>query len=180
MSSTLSRTQSEFSTRRWAAEPSIDAPLHPADLDLLSRKRPSFAKRTSRTLSRLLVTFLVGVGATLGWQSYGDTTREIIASSSPALAWLAPQVASVGPTALAVPSPDQEELKSVSFGLAEVRQRVDQIAAQLAAGREQMTRDINRLQAVEQDILDKISAPAPAPAAAPVRRPATLTAPAAR
>ncbi len=178
MSSTLSRAQSEFSTRRWATEPSIEAPLHPADLDLLSRKRTSFAKRTSRTLSRLLITFLVGVAATLAWQSYGDATREMIANSSPGLAWLAPQAASVGPTALAAPPPDQEGLKSVSFGLAEVRQRVDQIAAQLAAGREQMTRDINRLQAVEQDILDRISAPAPA--AAPVRRPAPLTAPSAR
>jgi hypothetical protein len=52
----------------------------------------------------------------------------------------------------------------------DVRQRVDETAAQLAAGQEQVTRDINKLQEVEQDILAKISAPPPRPAAAPVRR----------
>ena len=53
---------------------------------------------------------------------------------------------------------------------ADVQQRVDEIAAQLAAGQEQVTRDINKLQEVEQDILDKISAPPPRPVAAPVRK----------
>jgi len=47
-------------------------------------------------------------------------------------------------------------------------------AAQLAAGQEQVTRDINNLQAVEQDILDKISTPPPRPAA-PVRKSVPLT-----
>jgi uncharacterized coiled-coil protein SlyX len=71
----------------------------------------------------------------------------------------------------AVPSSDQEELEAISFGLAEVRQRVDQIAAQVAAGQEQMTRDItNKLEAAEHDVVDKISfALPPRPAAAPAR-----------
>jgi hypothetical protein len=63
----------------------------------------------------------------------------------------------------------------VSLGLAAVRQRVDQLAAQVAAGQEQMTRDFTaKLHAVEQDILDRISQPAPPPAAArkPVPPPA--------
>jgi hypothetical protein len=55
-------------------------------------------------------------------------------------------------------APDQEELKALSAHLADVRQRVDEIAAQLA------------LQEVEQDILAKISARPPRPAAAPVRK----------
>jgi hypothetical protein len=60
-----------------------------------------------------------------------------------------------------------------------VRQRVDQIAAQFAAGQEQMTRDItNKLQATEHDILDKmISAPPPPLAAVPARKPVPLTPP---
>jgi hypothetical protein len=49
-----------------------------------------------------------------------------------------------------------------------VRQRVDQ----LAAGQEQMTRDFTtKVQAAEQNILDKISVPPPQPAAAPTRKP---------
>jgi hypothetical protein len=39
------------------------------------------------------------------------------------------------------------------------RQRVEEIAAQLPAVQEQMTRDIsNKLEAVEQNIVDKVSA----------------------
>jgi hypothetical protein len=52
-----------------------------------------------------------------------------------------------------------------------VRQKVDQLAAHVAAGQEQMTRDFaTKLQAAEQDILDKISVPPPQPPAAPVRK----------
>ena len=140
-------------------------------------------------LGRSLVTFCAGVAATLAWLSYGGTVREMIASSSPQLSWLAPPVAPVGEApglappaapvaeASAALSPGQEELKALSAHLADVRQRVDEIAAQLAAGQEQVKRDnnklqedINKLQEVEQDILAKISAPPPRPAAAPARK----------
>jgi hypothetical protein len=140
--------------------------------DQLPSERLPLGKRASR-LSRFLITFCIGVAATLAWQSYGDTAREMIAGSSPQLSWLAPPAAPVA-EAPAAPSPDQEELKEIWLGLAGVRQRVDQIAAQLAAGQEQVTRDINNLQAVEQDILDKISAPPPRPAA-PARKSVPLT-----
>jgi hypothetical protein len=175
MSTTLSSLQSK-SARQWAAEePSDDATVRPADMGWLPSKRLPLGKRASRV--RLLITFCIGVVATLAWQSYGDAAREMIASSSPRLGWLAPPAAPVTQAAPAVPSPDQEDLKAISFGLAGVRQRVDQIAAQLAAGQDQMTRDIgNKLQAVEQDILDKmISAPPPQPAAAPARKPVPST-----
>jgi hypothetical protein len=39
----------------------------------------------------------IGVGTTLGWQSYGHAAREIIANSSPKLGWLAPPGARHGP-----------------------------------------------------------------------------------
>jgi hypothetical protein len=109
----------------------------------------------------------------------------MIASSSPRLGWLAPQAAPVAqtapdmiaPAAPAAPSPDRQQLNAMSLGLAVVRQSVDQLAAQLAAGQEQMTREITKLRAAEQDILDKISAPPPRPAAAPARKPVPLTPP---
>jgi hypothetical protein len=121
---------------------------------------------------RFLITFCVGVAATLAWQSYGDMARGIIANSYPQLGWLAPQAAAAQTVpdtiVTAVPSRDPQELKAISLGLAAVRQRVDQVAA----GQEQMTRDFTtKLQAAEQEILEKISLPPPQPAAAPARKP---------
>ncbi len=123
---------------------------------------------------RFLITFCVGVAAALAWQSYGDAAREMIASSYPQLGWLAPQAAVAqtvpDPSAAATPSLDGQEFKAISLNLAAVRQRVDQ----LAAVQEQMTRDFTtKLQAAEQEILDKISAPPPQPAAAPARKSAS-------
>jgi hypothetical protein len=171
----------------WATGPSIDATLHSAELkeDRFQSVRPSFGRRASRALARFLITFCIGVAATLAWQAYGDAAREMIASSFPQLGWLAPQAAPVSQTALdmiasaapAAPSPDRQQLNAMSLGLAVLRQSVDQLAAQLAAGQEQMTREITKLRAAEQDILDKISARPPRPAAAPARKPVPLTPP---
>jgi hypothetical protein len=173
MSSTLSPTQTRFSEGRWVTEPSVDAPLHATDLDQVPNPRPSFGKRASRALALFLITFCIGVATALAWQSYGNAAREMIASSFPWFGWLAPQAEPVAQSAPAAPSPDQEQLKAMLFGLAGVRQRVDQIAAQIAAGQEQMTRDFTtKLQAAEQQILDKmISVPAQQSVAAPARKP---------
>ena len=167
-----------------ATEPSVDATLR-----LLAElknngflgKRPSLGERASRALARFLISFSIGVAATLVWQSYGDAAREMIASSYPQLAWLAPQAGPVAktapdmisPAAPAARSPDQQQLNAMSLGVAELRQSVDQ----LAAGQEQMTRDITKLQAAEQEILDRISAPPPRPAGTPTRTPVPLTRP---
>jgi hypothetical protein len=104
-------------------------------------------------------------------QSYGDTAREIIANSYPQLGWLAPQtaVAQTVPDTIvpSITSPDRQELRVMSFDLAALRQRVDEIAA----GQDRIARDITtKLQAAEQDILDKISVPPPQAAAAPARK----------
>jgi hypothetical protein len=194
MSSTPSSIQSKPAPRRlaiaepseepiWATEP-VDSSF-PRNDQLRSERLPP-GKPASRVFGRFLITFCIGVAATLAWQSYGGTAREMIASSSPHLSWLAPaapvdEAPGLAPPAAAVaeapaaPSSDQEELKALLFGLAGLRQRVDEIAAQLAAGQEQVTRDINKLQAVEQDILDKISAPPPRPVAVPARKSVPLT-----
>ena len=174
MSSTLSTTADQ-----WAAE-------LPTDLHRLPNKQSSFRRRASRFIGRFLIAFWIGVAATLGWQSFGDAARAMIANSSPWLGWLAPQAAPVAQSAPADPSPDQEQIKAMLFSLAAVRQRVDQVAAQIAAGQDRLTRgqerttiDITKLQAIEQDILDKVSAPAsrPAPVAAPAHKPAPLASP---
>ena len=155
----MNSTRSDFPSDLLAGEPSVQRPP--------PRRRPL----------RLPIAFGVGVAATLACQSYGDATREMIANSYPQLGWLAPQAAAApaAPATIeaATASLDQQELKAMSVSLAAVRLRVDQLAAQVAAGREQMTRDFaTMLRAAEQDILDKISAPAPRPqpAATPVRK----------
>jgi hypothetical protein len=45
--------------------------------------------------ARFLVIFFIGVAATLAWQSYGATAREMMASWSPHLGFLAPPPAPV-------------------------------------------------------------------------------------
>ena len=152
----MSSMRSEYSADLLADELPVEQPL----------------RRSSRPFTRFILTFGMGVAATLGWQSYGDTAREMISNTYPQLAWLAPQPAAAHAAVAPAPSPDPQELKAMSVGLAAVRQRVDQIAAQVAASQDQITRDITaQVQAVEQDILNKISAPPPRPDAAPVRRP---------
>src|SRR5262249_58773857 len=105
------------------AKPPIQARIRPTDRRI---EKPSLDKRASRGFMRFLITFFIGVAATLVWQSYGDAAREMIANSSPQLRWLAPptvaQTASdmVAPTAPAIPSPDLQQLKATSLGLATV------------------------------------------------------------
>src|SRR5260370_11138471 len=122
----MSSTRSEFPVDLLAGEPSVARPP--------PRKRPL----------RFLIAFGIGVAATLAWQSYGDAAREIIASSYPQLGWLAPQAAAAqaAPTtiAAATASLDQPELKTVSLGLAAVRQLVDQLAGQASPGPNTKTR----------------------------------------
>jgi hypothetical protein len=103
----------------------------------------------------------------LGWQSYGDAARVMIAKSSEQFGWLAPAPVEQAsdttvPTAVAAPSADIEELKTMSLGLTIVRQNVDQ----LITAQEQMAREITKLQAAEQNVLQKISEPPPRPPAA--------------
>jgi hypothetical protein len=171
MSSTLSRRRSDVSTSLWGTEPLMDeTPLRAAN-DQFPSKRPSLGKGASRVLARFVIAFCIGVAATLAWQSYGDAAREMIANSSPQLRWLAPQGApfaqtqpdKIAPAVLAAPSSEQQQLNAITL----MRQSIDQ----LAAGQQQMTREITKLRAAEQEILDKISVPTPRPAAAPTHKP---------
>src|SRR3974377_2311684 len=98
---------------------------------------------------RVLIAFFIGIAATLAWQSYGNTAREMIANSSPRLSWLAPQdevaqtdSATTTATAPTAPSHHSEEIKDVSASRATLEQKVDQLAAQLVAAQEQMPRDL--------------------------------------
>jgi hypothetical protein len=127
------------------------------------------------SLTGFLITFCIGVAATLGWQSYGDAAREMIASSYPQLGWLAPTPApnaqdAPETTALAAPdapSPDQQQPAAISHELDAVRQSVDRIAVsqeqmtrsvdRIAAGQEQITRGVDRIAAGQEQMTREIT-----------------------
>ena len=126
------------------------------------------------SLTGFLITFCLGVSATLGWQSYGDSARELVASSYPQLAWLAPKSAPNAPNAAdmsalavpAAPSPDQRQFNAISLDLDAVRQsveriaasqeqitrNVDKIAASISSSQEQMTRSVDRIAAGQEQM----------------------------
>jgi hypothetical protein len=170
--------QFEFPAHLGAARPTGDG-MNQLSLDA-AIIRPSLGRRALRRLARFLIVFCVGIGTTLAWQSYGDAARAMIGNSSPQLGWLAPQAAPVVPTATDVVTPGgaaSSDVQQLAFGLAAVRQSIDLLAAQLAAGQQQMGGDIAKLQADEQEILHKLSATLLRPTAAPAHKPAPVTPP---
>ena len=49
--------------------------------------RPSRGRRALRALARYLLAICVGIAGTLAWQSYGEATKQIIATRAPELGW---------------------------------------------------------------------------------------------
>jgi hypothetical protein len=68
-------------------KPSIDPP-HPYRFGegQLTSGRPSIGRRIFRALTRFSIAVLIGVGATLGWQS--DAAKEMLVARVPTLAWV--------------------------------------------------------------------------------------------
>jgi hypothetical protein len=111
-------------------------------------------RRGSRGFTRYLVAILIGVAATLAWQSYGEATKQIIAAKAPELGWspeakqmiasgiqqlgrtkpsagpenTAPQQ-TVAPKASTAPSLDSAQAQQMVQSLAALRESVQQLAA---------------------------------------------------
>ncbi len=159
MNAMSSPTQSEF----YAGVSPVEAPaVSPADLknDRSPNGRQSPRKRALRTFSSLPIAFCIGVAATLAWQSYGDTAREMIANAHPQLGWLAPQgepVTQNVPDAVAVAAPaapafDQQQLNAIAIDLEAMRRSIDRIAPGIVAGQEQMARSIDRIATTQEQL----------------------------
>src|SRR5260370_28382773 len=147
-------------------KPSVEAPsVRSTDLknDQLPKGWSSrLSKLAPLAFARYLTAFFIGVTATVGWQTYGDAAREMIAP--------------------AASSADQQRFDALGLDLDEVRQSIDRVATgiatsqeqitrsvdQLAAGQEQMTRAITKRQATRQYVLYKHSEPAQRPAPSPM------------
>ena len=139
-------------------------------------KNPSIISRTVRSVTRFLAVLLIGVGLTLGWQSYTEQLSEIITGWAPSLAWLVPPPSPKKTPDVAI-SPDvAQQIKLMAVDLAIVRRNMGQLAAnldQFAVKQEQMNQNIGMLQQAEQDARQQVvSPPAPKPAHPPARNPA--------
>jgi TolA-binding protein len=155
------------------ARPSADAPAK-----VKNHPPPAGSLWRSLTFARYLIVLLIGVAATLVWQTYGESATQMIAR--------------------VVSSPDHQRLTSTSVDLAALRQGIDDLATsiannqeqimrsiamnqerilrnvdQLAAGQEQMAREIAKFQTQDQSGLAPASVSKPAPRPAP--KPAALT-----
>lgn len=134
--------------------------------DWFAGDRPSRGRRPPR--SRFLMTFFLGVIAVLAWQSYGHAARELIAGLSPQLRWLAPQVA-------VADAPDRigqitQSVDQIASDIAASREQITRSIDHLAAGQEQMAIEIIRLHAIAQFAPSRKEGHSPQPAASPVRK----------
>jgi hypothetical protein len=114
--------------------------------------RPSIGRRIFRTLSRFFFTVLLGVAATLAWQSYGDEAREMVSAWAPSLALLLPVSTTTSPVAASTLPRVVQQLEPMAHDIAVVRHSLEQLAAK----QEQMALHIAALNAVE-----KLSSSAP-------------------
>jgi hypothetical protein len=165
------------------------------DLEALERKSDrvgaienQMKKRGSGGFARFLLAICIGVAATLAWQSYGEAAKQMLAAKAPELGWSQetkqmianwveqfgwtkpPQAAPVAQTAPAAvpsvpvaPSIDPAEVHQMAMDLTALRQTV----AQITASQDQLARQVDRLQAADQEILVKMAEPpSPPPIAA--------------
>jgi outer membrane murein-binding lipoprotein Lpp len=199
LDSILSQSAPRPSNQNWPPPPTSNNqnwPTPPTSNNQKSEKR-SIGRRMSRAFARYSIVFLIGIGATLAWQSYGDEAMEMVRTEAPSLAWLLPvstakpapkhqaTVPATAPdgqasAAAVVPSAELvQQLKPMAVDLDIVRRSVQQLAnkvEQLAAKQDQMShkqdqisQDITTLQLVEQEVSQKLSAPTQS--AVPPRKP---------
>jgi hypothetical protein len=176
-------------------EPLLHAPPRPSGFnnDHLASDGPSIGGRIFRTLARFFIAVLIGVGATLAWQSHGDDAKQIVRTWAPSLGWLLPVSTTTSPSDGPVSAQDAalpqsapvtqrpapasavelvQQLEPITRDLTVVRRSLEQLAAK----QEQMAQNIATLQAVEQDTRQKMSSP-PQSGAVPPHKNAPMLAP---
>ena len=164
-------------------EPDVDAPDHaeartsssqirwdrPGTTRRFAGGRPSTIRRMFRALARFVLAVSIGVGATLGWQSYGDEAKEMVRAWNPSLGGLLP--VSMTKPAPATSREVQEQLKPVALDIATLRRNTELFAVsldQLARREEQLAQSIAAIQAAQQQLVLKVSSlAAPKPVHAP-------------
>jgi hypothetical protein len=163
--------------------------------DHLANRNPAIGGRIFWAFARFSVAVLIGVGATLAWQSYGDNVREALSTQFPSLRWLSVSTGTVTPDAqrsaqntaapqsvpppqtaapVAVSIPELAQLEPMVRDLAALRRSVEQLAIK----QDQIIQNMSTLQAAQQDIKQKISrAVSPKPRPQPAQSPPVSAAP---
>lgn len=165
-----SETAEENPSRGFAREPEarpepqfgrrpVNASVHARP----TQPRSSVGRRMFRAVTRFTIAVLIGVGATLGWQAYGDMAKQMLAARAPELAWALTYIPATAPVAVAAPANPSLQLEPLAASLDIVRRSVEQLAFK----QEQMAKNIAALQAVDEEIRQKVSSP-PLAAAQPV------------
>jgi hypothetical protein len=171
-----SRAKSESYKGLLPIELSIETPaVFTADMgrQQFANEQPSDRQEDSRPFARFLITFCIGVAATLTWQSYNGAVKKIIAGSSPQFAWLAPQ-APVGRTVTdAIEQIITRIADRIVANIAAGQEQISHTVDQLAAGQEQMTREMIKLEAMSQYGLSKSLEPPPRQTHAATPKPGT-------
>jgi hypothetical protein len=171
-------------------EPSLRLGPHPSsfDSDQLASDGPSIGRRVFRALTRFFIAILIGVGATLAWQSHGKDAKQIVRTWVPSLGWLLPPDGPVSSQNAGLPQSSPvtqsaapasgvtagelvQQLEPITRDLAVVRRSLEQLVTK----QEQMAQNIATLQAAEQDIRQKMSSPPPSRPAPPRKPPETAT-----
>ncbi|MFY9839945.1 MAG: hypothetical protein WAK55_26425 [Xanthobacteraceae bacterium] len=151
-------------------------------------------RRGSTGFVRFLIAICIGIAGTLAWQSYGEATKQIIATKAPELGWspaakqmiaswvqqlgwtkptLSSQTAPVAQTAPAAVTPNAPIARTVD------PEQMHQIAVDLGVLREtqvQMMREIDMLQGTVSEILIKIPEPPPPTTAVLAHKPKPVAA----
>src|SRR5467141_147958 len=151
-------------------KPSIRSP-RPSGLndDQVASDRPSIGRRIFRTLTRFIIAVIIGIGANLAWQSHGDAAREMVVARAPSLGWLLSVSTTKSPAVAATPPDPMQQLEPLASNLDVVRRSVEELAAK----QDQMAQNIATLQAVDEDIRQKMSSTplSPSQQAAPIPQP---------
>jgi hypothetical protein len=145
----------------WPMKPSVRS-ARPSGLkdDHIANDRPSIGQRILRTLAGFFIAVLIGIGATLAWQSHGDAARDMVVARVPSLGWLLPVSTTKSPAMTVTALNPVQQFEPLVSNLDVVRRSVGQLGAsveQLGANQEQMTQDIATLQAVADDIRQRVS-----------------------
>ncbi len=159
---TLAREQEARPEPQFGRRPQ-NAPIHAHP----PQSRPSLGRRMFRAVTRFAIAVLIGVGATLGWQAYGDTAKQMLAAHAPQVAWALAYIPTTKPDAAVAPANAALQLEPLVSSIDLMRRSVEQLALK----QEQMAKNIAAMQAVDEEIRQKLLSPPPVQPAAAVPPP---------
>ena len=142
--------------------------------------RPSIGRRMFRAVTRFCIAVLIGVGATLGWQAYGDTAREMLAAQRSGAGLAAARFRDEAGRRYCSANPALQ-LEPLASKLEIVRRSVEQLAAQAGTDGQKHRRAAGHRRGYQAEGVVAAAPPRPSPRlAVPQPKPAPAKAAASR